>query len=806
MRFTTGAMKKMTKLVLPAFLALSLGACQQDAPAVTPILTPRHSLPVLPDQWQRLDTTGGGGQTAIAPHPTNSDVVYMASDNGGLFKTENGGDYWFSVSSNLGAYRLGFVMLDPLDPDTIYVAASTDYGNLTTGGETGEVYRSRNGGLSWEFVTGDMGFQTAFPTQRSLVIPHDPADPGRFDQNGNNLSDVILVGAWTGPADPPLGGVWRSQDEGQTFAPLALQDQNMTTLQTFGGDVNVLFATTYEGQVYRSDDLGERWVNITGNMPLVFPADMAVHPTNQNILYVTCRWCWGGEPVWKTTDGGQHWEPASDGLDTKKISGFPRILMDRFDPDTLYVTSDKAPADKGGVFKSTDGGNSWRLMPSRLVLPDGRPYYWYQFEGKFALGQAIDGRLFSGDGGGWRYPDGNPNDGREEWEPATLGVGNIRVNTIEVDPSDPTVLYQGIADFGPYKSVDRGASFHRILGNSWPITIDNFAWNGPYYSNYRKCWLPCSLDCKTVGQLVSGGTTDFAISRQDPSVVYSSFGSGSGQSNYGGVNKSTDGGKTWQPVGFGLEQGFELNPETCTPYGFRHLAIDPSNDDMLFAVMEIPSAKIARLYRTTDGGSSWTNVYTTSGYITGLAVSAADPDLVVFTTWLEVQKSKRGGEPGSWRAITPPGTQGFRGVGLSPHQAEVHVIGSNDQGIYYTADGGEHWSNPPLDDLFEGELHQGSGQNLPGEIAAAFNPHVHRLRNVSAIIFDPIAVDRFYIGGTRYNRASFGVAKITHAGQDWQRLPLEGLSHRNVFDFAMDSLGEFLYVGTFDGTFRFKLR
>jgi photosystem II stability/assembly factor-like uncharacterized protein len=821
--------KRIVGFFILAFLASGMVACRQNIPAsqtplehpppatttqdsptvvaTPPDPTPHREIAVIPDQWQRLDTAGGGGQVAIATHPTDPDVVYMASDNGGLFKTENGGDDWFSISSNLGAYRLGFVILDPLDPDVIYVTASTDYGILTQGGATGEIHRSRNGGLSWEFVTASMGFQSSFPTQTAIAIPHDPTHPGHFDQDGDNLSDVIIVGAWTGPADPPVGGIWRSQDEGQTFTHLAFLDQNVTALHAFAGDANLLFATTYEGQVYRSKDLGEHWDDITGNMPLASLEDLAVHPTDQDTLYVTCRWCQAGQsPVWKTTDGGQSWKAAGNGLNTDKIEGFPRILIDRFDSDTLYVTSCKAPADIGGVYKSTDGGNSWHLMPYRLVLPDGRPYHWYQFEGKLSIGQAIDGRLFSGDGGGWRYPDGDPDDGREEWEPATLGVGNIHVNTIEVDPFDPTVLYQGISDFGPYKSVNRGSSFHRILGNGWPVTVDNFTWDGPYYSNYRKCWLACSLECESTGRLTVGGTTDFAISKQDSNIVYSAFGSGSGQSQHGGVDKSTDGGKTWQPVGFQLKQGFELNPETCTPYGFRHLAIDSSNDDVLFATMEIPTTGTGQLYKTTDGGATWTKVYSTPIYIKGLEVSAVDPNLVVFATWSNVYKSERGGDPGSWHVITPPQANGFLTIGLSPHQAQVYVVGTNNQGIYYTADGGEHWSNPQLDGLFEGKLYQNSDQFLPVEVAAAFNPQIHALKNISAIVFDPIAVNEFYIAGTRYNRASFGVAKITHAGQYWQRLPLQGLSHRNVYDLAIDASGEFLYAGTFDGTFRFKLR
>jgi photosystem II stability/assembly factor-like uncharacterized protein len=755
--------------------------------------------------WKRLDTTGGGGQTGIASHPTNPDIVYMASANGGLFKTEDGGDHWFSVSSNLGAYRLGFVTLDPLNPDIIYVAASTDYGLLTSGGSTGEIHRSLNGGLSWEFVSDAMGFQNS--CQNSIVIPYNSVDPGQFDRDGDGLSDVILVGAWTGPAGPPVGGMWRSEDEGQTFTHLAFKELNITAMGPFAGDASVLFATAYEGHVYRSEDLGESWSDITGNVPLAHLSGLAVHPADKNVLYVTTRWVQAGEPpVWKTTDGGRDWHPASGGLDSEEISGFPAILMDRFDPDTLYVTTIGAPADKGGVYKSINGGNKWRLMPARLVLPDGRPYFWFQFEGGRAIGQAIDGRLFAGDDGVWRYPDGDSTDGLEQWEPATIGIGNVHVNTVKVDAFDPTVLYQGIHDFGPYKSVDGGLSFHRILGDGWPVTVGNYVWNGPYYRNYEKCWLPCSSICDEEGWIGAGGTTDFAISRQDSNTVYSAFGSGSGRSERGGVNKSTDGGQTWRPVGFQLEDGFDLNPESCVPYGVRHLAIDPTDDDIVFAAMEIPPTETGKLYRTTDGGITWSAVYSASDYITGIEVSAVDPDLVVFTTLSDVYRSEQGGDADSWQVITPPEASQIKTVRISPHRAQVYVVGTRDQGFYYTADAGISWRNNRLEGFFEQRSYQGSDQYLSDEIATAFNPREQMSRDISAVVFDPITLDVFYVGGTQLSRGSVGVAKITDAGQTWERLPLAGLSHRNVFDLAMDSAGEFLYAGTLNGTFRFKLR
>ncbi len=789
---------------------------EQTATTEMSSATPASSLEkdiAFSGQWQALDTTGGGGQTSIAPHPTNSDIVYVASDNAGLFKTENGGTTWFSVSSNLGVYRLGFVTLDPLNPEVIYVTASTDHGQFTKGGGTGEIHRSLNGGLFWQFVSDEMGFQSAFPSQVSIVIPYDSNHANRFDRDGDRLSDVILVGGWTGPADPPVGGIWRSEDEGKTFTHLALQDKNITTLRAFPGDADLLHVTTYEGEVYRSEDLGESWSNITGNISLPDLSDLIIDPTDKDILYVACRQCQAKEPVWKTTDGGQNWYPASRGLNSNKVRGFPKLLMDRVDPEILYATTYKTTKDKSGVYQSIDGGSNWHLMPPHFVLPDGRPYHRPKFGGRiFAIAQAIDGRLFTVDGGAvWRYPDGNLTDGREAWEPATLGLGNIHVNTIKVDPFNSSILYQGISDQGPYKSIDQGLSFHRILGNGWPVTVDNFVWNGPYYSNYKYCSLACASTCRSPsnGQGIgSGGTTDFAISQQDSMIIYSAFGSGSGKSQKGGVNKSTDGGETWQPVGFQLDKGFELNPETCVPYGFRHLAIDSTNDNILFTVQEIPP-NIVRLYKTSDGGATWTEVYEATGFTKSksLEVSLVDPDLVILASQSGVYKSDQGGAPGTWQDVSPPNTAGkIRTVSLSPHDAQVIVVGTNSQGLFYTTDSGQSWTQQVFKDLFEQKLAQGSSQYLDPEIATAYNPGVSMRKNITAIIFDPIESDTFYIAGTQLSRASFGVAKVTQAGQTWERLPLTGLTHRNVFDMVIDSSGEYLYAGTFNGTYRFKLR
>jgi photosystem II stability/assembly factor-like uncharacterized protein len=776
-----------------------------------PTSTPPPPLELETDRWQRLDTTGGSGQTSLAVHPTNASVVYLSSANGGLFKTENAGDDWFSVSSNLGAYRLSFVALDPLDPEIVYVTASTAWGHATEGGRSGEIHRSMNGGRSWSFLADGMGAQNT--RQASLVLPYHPNQPDRFDQDGDYVSDTILVGAWTGPADPPVGGIWRSRDEGETFDHLALVDHNVTAIRAVPGDANALVITTYEGRLYRSYDLGETWRDITGNLDMAHLSDVAVHPTHPDTLYVTCLSCDASQPlVWKTETGGQDWQAISSGLHPRQGTGGPveltRILIDRSEPDTLYLST--VGLGKS-LFVSINGGKQWRAMPNTLVLPDGRPFFWYGIGISLTIEQAIDGRLYADGSGAWRYPNKTYLEdprllAQPKWEPATIGVGNVHVNALAVDPTNGAVLYQGISDFGPYKSSDRGASFHRIVGTGWPVTTTNYEWNGPYYSHYQQCRLDCSPDCVQEGVISSGGTTDFAISRQDPNIVYSTFGSGSNRSDYGGVNKSTDGGRSWQPVGFQLRDGFELDPETCVPYGFRQVVIDPVDDNTVFAAMEAPAPSRGILYRTTDGGTTWTQVFTSSVRIVGLDVSAVDSKLVLVATQRQIFRSDQAGQAGSWREIAPPEALAIRTVQASPHQLQTFAFGTNDGGLFCTTDGGASWYNNRLEGFFEQRLGQGSERSLAADTATAINPQAQVIKNISEITYDPLDSDALYVAGTQYARAAFGVAKVTNQCRDWERLPLQGLSHRNVYDLVTDSQGEHLYAGTGDGTFGLRLR
>ncbi|MEM7031751.1 MAG: hypothetical protein AAF629_19510 [Chloroflexota bacterium] len=758
--------------------------------------------------WERLDSTGGGGLTSVAVHPTNPQIAYIAADNSGVFKTENRGDSWVSISSNLGAYRLGFVTLDPLNSEIIYVTAKTDNGHNLTGGETGEIHRSLNDGLSWQFISGQMGFQSSFPSQASIAIPYDATDETKFDTNGNNISDVLVVAAWTGPADPPVGGIWLSSDEGKTFTNVALTEKSMTAIKVFDLDPSFLYAASFDGGIFRSDDIGLTWTSIKGDLPLKSISDIAVHSTDANIIYATCRDCGGDAPsIWMTKDGGESWGDVTNDLADKGIKGFPKIIFDRFDSNTLYVSTLRSvPGGNEGVYKTEDGGETWSQMPARLILPDGRPFH-ADWRGKqLLLGQAVDGTLFTSGAAAWRYPDGDPNDGVEEWEPATLGIANTKVQTLFVDPENNDVVYQGIADFGPFKSEDQGQSFHRILGHGWPVTVDNYKVEGPYFSNYQYCSMSCSSFCAGSGKIHSGGATAFVTSKQDPEIVYSSFQGGSGSSARGGINKSIDGGATWRPLGFQLEQGLTLNPDTCVPFAVLEMVVDPTDDQVVYAAQQAPTEKAGFVYKSENGGETWQRVFTTTQDIRDMDISIVDPNMVAIATRAGVFQSNEGGSVGSWQNITPPDVKLALDVTFSPHNRDVVVVGTNTRGLFYSQDGGVSWQQNKLAGLQNQVASQDDSQPLDPEIATGFNPDQKMVRRVTVAVFDPIAPDTFYIGSRQISRSGFGVAKITNNGQSWQRLPLAGLDHRNVYSFAVDSGGEYLYAGTFNGAYRFQLR
>ena len=255
--------------------------------------------------------------------------------------------------------------IDPVNPETVYAAAGV------------EVFRSRDGGLSWTASLLDQS-GSAFPS--GLAI--DPlfssnvyaaTDRGVFKSIdagsswaavGPPLSNAPAYSVAVDPITPSNvyagteGGLFKSNNRGATWSGRLLASsiynvvfspQSPSTI--FGADLD--FAETYYGptspsRLYKSTDGGATWSQSSTDISIL-PGALAMDPTNSSTLYAGN---YRGGGVYKSVNSGSSWRLVSTNLG---FAGILAVVIDPRNPSTLYA----ATWEESGVFRSTDGGVSW---------------------------------------------------------------------------------------------------------------------------------------------------------------------------------------------------------------------------------------------------------------------------------------------------------------------------------------------------------------------------------------------------------------------------------------------------------------
>jgi photosystem II stability/assembly factor-like uncharacterized protein len=708
-------------------------------------------------RWNHYVVHGGGGQTSLAINPTSPNVVYVTMDHGGIARSTDYGDTWQTINNNIGSMRLADAKLDPLNPDIVYVTAA-----YLRGSGQGELYRSMDGGAHWEFLTGAFGAEKWPSTRGIVIVPHDA--------DGDRISDVLYVGAWAGNQSGENGGIWKSGDEGATWRQIGrvggdgevLKRANVWVLRKDPSDPDVLYAGMFvydgsdtPGGIFKSTDGGQNWVDVTNRIPVRNVSDIAISPDG-GTLYAATNAFYGSGPgagIYESTDGGNTWMPVNRGLEKTSLN-FQVVLMDKDDPDVLYTGPFRGLAK--GIYKTTDGGQHW--YRTRF---DHRGWWGERFANTWAMAQGADSRLYAATWSGVYRSD----DGGETWRVRSQGLGNIMVYDVALDPQNPSIVYLGLADIGPWKSTDGGHTWSRI--------------DGGYYEPYGK---------------ESGGAAAFAISPSDPRVIYSAV-QGSSGTTLMGVNKTVNGGRRWRAVNNGL-------PGPDPAWVAADIAVHPLTPDIAYVGIRT-EAGTGRVFKTTDGGASWIELphVAPEGDLPGVAsvaISASHPDVVVVGTREpgRVYKTADGGE--SWSVVTPP--PGLMHSNTIIHDIDIHplypeqmVIGVNMQGAYKTINGGQTWIQI---------LDAGFFQDHVGNIA--LNPEVPIQATIEAIKFDPQDPQIIYAGHSNWGRGGFGVAKSTDGGASWTLISDPGLQYRNIFAIDINPQTEELFVGGFDGLYIYE--
>ncbi|MET0555512.1 MAG: hypothetical protein ABW221_20900 [Vicinamibacteria bacterium] len=555
--------------------------------------------------------------------------------------------------------RVSDVAFDPQDPYTFYVG-------LATGG----LMKTGNDGLTFDAVFEK---EAVASIGAVAVAPSDPKVVwvGTGEANDRNSS------GWG-------NGVYRSTDAGGSFAHVGLaRSRTVARVVVHPSDpatawvaaMGDLWVSGGERGLYKTSDAGRTWTRVLAGSGAaaehVGCGDVAIDPANPSVLYAALyarrrtpwSFAWGtavtgGQDaggIFKSTDGGATWRKLANGLPART----GRIGLDVFrkDPRTVYAivqteeggtaTIDDVRSKRGGIFRSDDAGETW----TRANALNPRPFYFSQIrvdpqdaQRVYVLGFAVH----------------VSEDGARTFREDRFAKVHPDVHALAIDPRSPQRLLLG-TDGGAYQSVDRGASwehFHRMAaGEFYRITLDdsrpfrvcgglqdNLNWLGP--SRTRTAEGILNTDWVNLG----GGDGFYCVfDPDDPQLLYA-------ESQQGSVHR----------IHLGTGQTKDLRPEP----GEGEAAFRFHWNAPLIGSRHAKGTLYLggnRVFRLTQKGAHWQAI---SGDL-----SAADP-----------QKTTASGSGAENYGVVYT-------LAESPKQAGLLWAGTDDGKLWLTRDDGGSWTD-----------------------------------------------------------------------------------------------------------------
>jgi hypothetical protein len=533
--------------------------------------------------WSATGTGLLPGAGALAIDPSHPQTVYVANGTG-LAKSTDGGAAWAPAQSGLpSAGGVLALAIDPSAPQTIYAGVAAG-GNGSAPAGTHGVFKSIDGGASW---------QPAGATSPPVTIAALAIAPG--------APQTVYAGG--------KGGIYKSLNGGASWTPsFASASDLFRALAIDPGPVGTVYAGSANGFIGASADGGGNWSVTTPtspSSPLQSVLALAIDPAGSGTIYAGTASGVTTGGVYKSGDRGATWTSNSfEGVATTDLDG---LVVSRpgqaVAPDFLFATT------AGQLVGSPEGGVTWTsaALPNVPFLSgdevlqfasDPVRLYLFAVDVVIAAGHASVG-LFEGGLGGWgQLP--NPL--------ANLGW-------VAIDPQDDNILYLG----SPLvRSADGGATWTGFQGsvlpaaNLAPVLIDPlaptnvYAWANASSNLYKSTdrGLTWSLAGATLGSL-----DVLRVDTSSPATLYAAAG--------GYVEKSTDGGASWQVV---------YIPADPVHHGASWIAVAPVVESTMPATVYAVLAG-AGVVRSADRGVTWSALPTggLGGAVKSLEVDPQDP-------------------------------------------------------------------------------------------------------------------------------------------------------------------------------------
>ncbi|MDQ5845938.1 MAG: hypothetical protein M3539_11665 [Acidobacteriota bacterium] len=616
-------------VVIILFLILQGSVCAQEptatpSPSPSETTTPADTKPKSPFEkaferleWRSIGPANMGGRMAdVESIPGNPNVVYVASASGGLWKTTNGGVTWKPIFERQGTISLGDVALAPSNPDVVWVGTGESKPRNSVSFGDG-VYKSTDGGKNWQYMglkeTERISAIAIHPQNSDIVYvgalghafgPNEDrgvfmtTDGGKtwaktlYLDREHGVSDlemdptnpnILYAGMWSFERKPwthrsgsERGGLYKSIDGGRTWNKLTNGLPKLIGrigVRAAPSNPNVVYAIleAKEGTLYRSDDRGETFKQVSKNERIVsrgfYYTRVRVDPNNENHVYAVAS------TLFESIDGGKSF---------KSITGRTHIDYHAFwqdpkNPKRIWIGND------GGIAVTYDGGETWEPVYN---IPLGQ-FYQIHADNRLPFYYVMGGLQ---DNGAWtgpsrtREPAGIMND---DWRMVSFGDGFYVINK-----ADEPELYISESQGGNILRTDFRTREQQEV-NPW----GRGSGDGPAIGEkYRFNW-----------------NSPIVLSPHDKSTVY-----------FGGnvVFKSSDFGKTWEQISGDLTTNDpEKQKDAGGPVAIENTTAEYHTTIISLAESPVQKGQIwagtddGNLQVTLDGGKDWDNL---AGNISGV--------------------------------------------------------------------------------------------------------------------------------------------------------------------------------------------
>ncbi len=564
----------------------------------------------------------------LAIDPNNANIIYAGTGEanassfsflgGGVYKSIDGGSQWTFCGLPNSAY-IGRIVVDKFNSNRIFVAAC---GNLFTPNPDRGVYRSNNGGNSWEKV-----LYVSDSTAAIDIVQHP--------QNGQILYAAMwerMRGRNYRRSKGWTSGIYKTTDGGNTWIKLTqglpAEEMGRIGLAISQSNPNVLYAfvdMVTEARVYKTTDGGVNWFRcndaILANINSYFGwyfGQIRVDPSNEQRVYVM------GVDLYRSDDGGQNWT---------QLAGYYNMDIIHVDHHAMaFAGNTVINGNDGGLYLSFDYGNNWQKINNLPITQ------FYDIEIDYQLPERIYGGTQD------NFSIGTQTGQIYDWQAFLGGDGFYTV----VDYTNSDVFYMEYQYGNLYKTNDGGISMYYI-GNSWQSDRTN--WSSPY-----------------------------VMHPVDPEILY--FGTYR-------VWKTTDGGYTWTTISDDLTKGNDGSGW----HTISTMAISSVNPDIVLV-----GTDDGKIHVSTNGGTQWTDISNgvPDRWITRVVCDPNQSDVIYATVsgfrWDEpyphVLRSDNLGQ--TWIDISGnlPNIP-VNCLVVDPLNGNLFV--GTDAGVFYSVNGGQSW-------------------------------------------------------------------------------------------------------------------